>query len=289
MMLELSALVVNQSPEPTQCEVRFLVERKAQGIPPDDDSSSAAERWEVVHTTTVKSGPLAPGASAVVMTEMGYELLAPGASHRFSVAIIDPATGGVLGCAAISRQVLPLLPAAGLGALASHAPSGAGLTANLHGAGTMVGQHEAHRVGEEWIETGTGTMALESSQGGVVLDYAYTFRGPSDTSLTATATADGQLIPFSGAPVPVAVTSATAQVTYLGTRQQVGTIIQREGGTATGVFAALLGGQSCRGVLTLSNGLQTLDLATGRGEHRFDVRFSEAVGGLTVSPPSPTR
>ena len=281
-MIEMSAIIINNSPRQAEYSVRFVVERKAT---PEDllvfrtpAGKLDSEDWIAVSAVTVQSGVVAPGASAAVSAEAPYETLSPGAAHRFRAEIVESATGGRLTGAILVRQTFPLLAVGGLAGLvaqdgsASHATS-VGL---LGGSGVMVGRHEAHRVNGEWVENGSGTIALWAAQGRVVLAYTYTARGSSSATLTATATAEGQLTGAEGSSLPIHLTSATAQITFPGLRQEIGPVIHRSRATATGVFCATVGSETCQGFLTLTNGTGTLDAVTGQGEHRFDIRFTPA-------------
>ena len=279
-MIEMSANIVNGSPRQAQWDVRFVVERRAT---PEVSAGNRAsqpdsENWIAVSIVAARSELVAPGASAVVSAEVPYEVLIPGVPHRFRAEVSDDATGARVSQSVLMERTIPLLMLGGLAGLATES-GGASHAASanlLGGAGVMAGRHEAHRVNGEWAENGSGTITLWVAQGRVVLDYSYTARGSSSANLTATATAGGQLTTANGSLIPIQLTSATAQITFPGLRQEVGSIIHRSRATATGVFAATVGTEACHGVLTLTNGTGTLDPITGLGEHRFDIRFTEA-------------
>jgi hypothetical protein len=281
-MIEMSAIITNNSPRQAQYAVRFVVERKAT---PEDllvfrtpAGKPDSEDWVAVSAVTVQSGVVAPGASAGVSAEAPYEALSPGAAHRFRAEIVAGATGERLPESILMPRTLPLLVVGGLTGLAAQGGSAshAAAVGLLGGSGVMAGRHEAHRVNGEWVENGSGTITLWVAQGPAVLSYAYTARGSSSATLAATATAEGQLTTGDGSSLPIHLTSATAQITFPGLRQEIGPVIHRSGATATGVFSAIVGGEACHGVLTLTNGTGTLDPVTGQGEHRFDIRFTPA-------------
>jgi hypothetical protein len=106
------------------------------------------------------------------------------------------------------------------------------------------------------------------------LDYTYTSRGPSAATLTANATASGRLVPPKGSPSSVTISSSYAKMTSAGKRKQVGDLVTRTGSTATGTFTGTVGGEPWSGLITMTKGIQTLDLGTNAGTHTFSISFT---------------
>ena len=280
--VELNTILVNESQSPLEYEVRFIVEcseRVPQTYPAPRSmavSNPTGHPWLVYTTISVLGGPLAPGASAAVEVRLPYELLTAGRYYRFRPELIDHSTDALVASAKTTSQASPFLAGAEFAALAvlSRPLLGGHTGAAVSGAGIMTGEHEAHRADGEWIERGSGTIEASTRQGRLVLEYAYSSHGTSTATLVATATATGQLIRPSGEAVPVEITSASAQMTFPGARQDVGPIIRRSGATATGTFTGTVGDELWTGLLTMRNGTQTLDPTTGRGQHSFDIQFT---------------
>jgi hypothetical protein len=284
--VELRALVVNESRFPLRYEVRFVVEcadRPAEGARSGnssrEDRRAAAPVWSVAHKVSVRGGPVAPGASELVKAVVPYELLEPGKMCRYRATLANAATGAVLASAVITSLEMPLAASALAGAafMASAAGAANALTAEAGPAsvsGVMAGTHEARRVGNEWIERGSGTINVAGALGRMILSYTYNSHGPSAASLTATATGSGTLTPPHGTPMPVQIASATAQITAPGARQEEGAVITRSGAQATGTFSGTMGGRPWTGVLTMTDGVMTWSYITNTGTHRFNIRFT---------------
>lgn len=282
--VELRALVANHSKSPLVYEVRFVVESKER--PPQGKRSnqpglaegqSTDPAWPPVHTVSVRGGPLGPGASALVRGIVPYDLLVPGKAFRYRAQLINLSDGMVMGTAIITSLARPFpvaAVAAGVAGAAALIAKGGAPSASVSGSGTMVGQHEAHRAGNEWVEHGSGTIDVTTPQGRMVLHYSYDSRGPSAGTLRATATATGQLSSTGGQPLPVEITSASARTTVAGTRQQTGSVIRRTGAVATGTFSGTVEGKPWTGALTMTDGDTTLDLSSNTGTHRFNIRFT---------------
>jgi hypothetical protein len=285
--IEVRVLVTNQTKAPLRYQVRFFMEVR-------EPSKAAAEAakdaiWSTLKTVTVEGGPLAPGASQAVTGLFPYELLQKDRAFRFRAELVESDSGAVLGAAAITAKAGALL--SGAGAVAAAAVAGVGLSrlaATGHetpstpapsGSGTMSGQHESRRVNGQWVEHGSGTIDVTGPSGRLVLEYSYDAQGASASDVTASATASGQLIPAAGEPQAVNITSASAQISRPGLRQQSGQTVTRVGGYATGTFSGTVGGTSWTGVLTLSDGDMTLDLSTGQGTHEFQVQFTASQSG----------
>jgi hypothetical protein len=293
-VVEMRVLLTNNSSAPSSYEVRFRVERQTKPAPNAAERTStpaAGEpqpEWEVVSRVSVKGGPLAPGKAEVVKAVFPHEVLQPGKACRFFAGLVEPDTGAVLattsitaakiaatGIAAISgAQVVAAVGAAaaiagGLGGGGEEQP------ATIGGSGTMVGEHESHRVSDEWVEHGSGDIDVTSSAGHLVLTYTYDASGPDATSLTASATATGTFTPAgAGDPEAVTITSATAQITQAGDRQEAGGVITRTGSVATGTFSGTIGARPWSGVLTMTEGVMTLNLASDTGSHQFTIQFT---------------
>jgi hypothetical protein len=300
--IEMSALVTNQSKSPLEYEVRFVVEREEGGPAGKTGGGEVAAGapgteplWTVVKTVTMRGGPLAPGASEVVKGLVSHEVLEAGKTFRFRAELISRATSALLAAATITSG--PAAAGAGAAAAAGAGVSaggalaaagavlaatgalgggggGAGPAAAVSGSGTMVGTHESHRVSGEWVEHGSGQIDVTGPRGHLVLDYVYDAHGPSASDLTATATATGTFTPVSGAAQSAQITSASAHITQAGDRQQVGQVITRSGGQATGTFSGTVGGEAWTGVLQMTDGVMTLDLSSDTGSHRFNIQFT---------------
>ncbi|MHC5035228.1 MAG: hypothetical protein ACYTFZ_09350 [Planctomycetota bacterium] len=299
-LVELRALVVNQSEEPLSYKVQFTVETEVGQVEVAEPAEAAEKvrppaepQWSEVKTIVVQGGPLAPGASEVVTAMFAYEVLESGRSYRFAVALLNASTDALLGAATITAAkaaATAAAAAAGMGAakvvagaaLVAAASGGLGgggggeeaATVSVSGSGTMTGQHETYRISGEWVESGSGTIDATGREGRLVLQYTYSAHGPSATSLTATATATGTLTRPDNTSAAMQISSASAQITQPGTREQVGQVITRTGGTATGTFSGTVGGSPWSGVLTMTDGVMTLDLDSSTGTHEFNVQFT---------------
>lgn len=296
--VELSALVSNQSKEPLTYEVRFIVEVQIEeakvketaepAVPAAEATAPAEPKWSLTKTISVRGGPLAAGSSEAVKTTFLYGELELGKVYRFRVELVNASTGALLAGATLTAAKAAAAAAAGVTAQAAALGAAAVVVAtgalgggeehpapfSVSGSGTMSGQHESHRESEAWVEHGSGTIDVTCPQGHLLLDYTYDTQGPSAESLTAAATATGTLTRADSSTLAVEVTSATAQITQPGTRQQVGQVITRTGATGTGTFSGTVGGSPWTGVLTLTEGVMTLDLDTNTGTHQFQIRFT---------------
>ena len=146
------------------------------------------------------------------------------------------------------------------------------------GWGLMVGTHTAVRSGGQWVENGSGTIDVLSNLGLMRLNYTYHASGTSAATLQATATATGTLRTLFR-KVPVTISTASAQMRNAGNRHQTTNrlhqiIVTRTECTATGTFVGTIDGKPWRGVLTLTHGVQTLNLTTHVGSHVFEIRFT---------------
>jgi hypothetical protein len=298
-LVELRSLITNSSEEPLTYEVRFIIEAQVLEPAPEEatepagateDATTPSEpEWSLTKTVPVRGGPLAPGASEVVKATFPYEELVTGQVYRFRVQLVDASSGALLAGAAITAAKAAGAAAAAAGAAAKVlAAAGAAVAiggglgggggeeapVSVSGSGTMTGQHESHRVGDAWVEQGSGTIEVTCPQGHMVLNYSYNASGPSAESLTAVATATGTLTPSVGAPLAVEISSASSQVTQPGAREQVGQVVTRTGALATGTFSGTVGGSPWTGVITMTEGVMTLDLDTDTGAHEFQVQFT---------------
>jgi hypothetical protein len=281
--LELRALVVNRGPSALEYEVRFLLESRGAAerpmSPRKGKPGGVESRWSVVHAVSVRGGRLLGGASSLVKGRIPYELLKPGREYRYRAELLDVSDGAALAAVVITGMQAalgPLAAVAGGAAVASQLFSRGAGAASISGSGTMEGQHEAQRVNGEWVEHGWGTITIAGPQGSLVLDYTYESRGPSAATLRATATGTGTLVrpEEEGAPLPVEINSASAEMTLPGAREQTGEVIRRTGCWATGTFAGTVGERVCQGLLTMTQGEMTLDLSTNTGTHSFAIQFT---------------
>ena len=280
--VELNTMLVNEGESPQEYTVHFVVECTERA--PQANLASLSKPtgnpnghpWGVVTTVSVLGGPLAPGASTVVKARLPYELLTAGKLYRFRAELADHLDDVLQISTKAAGATSPFLAGAEFAALIASSKSS--LTGHaapaVSGSGVMAGEHEAHRAGGEWVESGSGTIEASTRQGRLVLQYAYSSHGASAASLVATATASGQLIRPGGEAVPVEITSASARMTFPGARQEVGPIIRRSGATATGTFTGTVGDKLWTGLLTMRNGTQTLNPSTGTGQHSFDIQFT---------------
>ncbi len=273
----------------------------------------AAPAWSTLQTIIVPGEDLPAGDSLLVRGRFPYDLLVPGKLFRYRAELFDfsraevtreviitslenpfaalpvMAGAGLLGSAGRGLGVDPpgaealrrSQPAPGSLSATAAAESAPALTSpgvtaasTASGSGQMNGRHTAQRVGGEWVEQGSGTMDVSGSQGRIVLNYTYNAHGPSAATLTATATATGWLYPPKGKAQRVQITSASAQMTAAGARSQTGSLVSRTGSTATGTFTGLVGTEAWSGLLTMTNGFQTLHLNNHDGKHSFDIRFT---------------
>ena len=292
-MLQLGALVINHSDSSLHYRVRFLIQQAesfadrvdaAHSMMPDENSPS----WATVKTIPASTGAIAPGTSASVQASIPHDELVSGQAYRFRAEVEDAHTGAVLEETTIKRSAAALKFA---GALVGVAALTKDLwdddAAGADGAGVMFGRHEAHRVSGEWVETGSGTIDICTSEGRLLLDYTYGASGPNAATLAVSGTATGDLFRREGAPLPATFTSTSLEIIFPGVRNEDGPVILRYGAKATGSFIGTVGDTSWSGVVTLSNGTHTLDPATGEGEHRFDIQLVSAVssaGPALVSP-----
>ncbi len=192
-LIEMSASITNTGPHQAEFGVRFVVERRTA---PEASASAPVSRpepeeWVAVSTVVAQSKPLDPGASAVVRAEAPYEVLSPGAPHRFRVEVSEGAAAEGTTGSVFLEQTLPLLVLGGFAGLVTQNGPTSHITSGyvLHSAGVMAGRHEAHRVNGEWVENGSGTIRSWALQGQLVLYYTYTARGSSAATMAATATA----------------------------------------------------------------------------------------------------
>jgi hypothetical protein len=294
-IVELTAIVVNESESPVQCEVRFVMERRElrahsrRATAAGDVRARTDGPWRVVDTVSVVGGHLPPGAACPISAELPGEALRSGAAHRVLVDLVDPSTGAPLDSRGVAARASPAVSAAavvGVAILSDRLISDSGVTLP-GGPGVMEGEHVAYRVGGEWVDGGSGTISVRTTEGLLSLDYTYTARGPSAASLTATATATGWLRRQSGLSLPVTITSSSARMTFPGARREVGSLISRSGATATGTFTGTVGEDPCSGLLTMTNGSYTLDTATDRGQHRFEIQVTGSIAGDPRARPAP--
>jgi hypothetical protein len=280
--VELNTVVVNECESPRDYAVDFVLEcneRRPWATPASSSEPTgdpAGQPWAAVTIISVMGGPLAPGASTAVTARLPYEMLATGKLYRFRAELPAYLSGLLQTAPSIAGQASPLLSGAQFAALTtvSQSFSSEHSAREVSGAGVMSGEHEAHRTAGEWVESGSGTIDATTRQGRLVLEYTYSSHGTSAATLVASATATGQLIQSDGEVVPVRITSASAQITFSGSRQEVGPIVRRSGATATGTFTGTVGGEIWTGLLTMRNGTHTLDPTTGIGQHSFDIQFT---------------
>ncbi len=299
-VVEVQALVVNGSQSPVEYQVRFILEsQEMPRIGPALLSAKAAAPpaavWSVVQTSIVPGGPLAPAAVEGASAALPYELLAPGKAYRFRAELVDAAHGdvvaseairpaggrfGAVGARASAEAVKPPAVRPGASSSAVGMPVDRQLVAahdsdTSCGSGTMSGTHTAVRLNGMWSESGSGTMTLLTHPAGIMeLDYQYTSAGGSAANLVAQATATGSWTRENGKVEPVTITSAVANMTYAGDRQQEGHLVTRTNATATGTFSGTVGGKTWTGLLTITAGTQTLDLSSNTGIHSFQIRFT---------------
>ena len=294
-LIEMQVLLTNKGRAPLVYEIRFLVEcQPAQpaGRQAGPSTRKSEPEWAVVGMVPVKGGPLGPGKSEVVKATVPYALLQPGEASRFEVQLLKPGSDNVLAAvvltaakgsaAAAALVAAKVIAAAGAAAAVAGAGGGGEETpvqppgpSTLSGSGTMTGQHESQRSGDEWVETGSGDIDVTSAQGHLVLHYTYEAHGPDAGSLTASATATGTFSPASGgATETVTISSATAQISRNGDRQQDGQVVTRTGCQATGTFSGTVGSRAWSGLLTMTDGAMTLDLSSNIGTHQFNIQFT---------------
>lgn len=300
-LIEMQVLLTNKGRAPLVYEIHFLVEcQPAQppasagapgtapaGAPPDPSTRKSEPEWAVVGMVPVKGGPLGPGKSEVVKATAPHEILQPGEPSRFRAQLVKPGSDNVLAGVILtgakgSAAAAALAAAAGAAIAVGRAGGGGGAgevpppgPSTLSGSGTMTGQHESQRSGDEWVETGSGDIDVTSAQGHLVLHYTYEAHGPDAGGLTATATATGTFSPASGgAAEVVTISSATAQISRNGDRQQDGQVVTRTGCQATGTFSGTVGSKAWSGLLTMTDGTMTLDLSSNMGTHQFDIQFT---------------
>jgi hypothetical protein len=302
-VVEMRVLLTNNSAAPLDYEVRFRVECQqceAEAKTPAESAAPAtagvgtpplpAEKpkpeWMPVSVVSVKGGPLAPGKAEVVKAIFPHEVLQPGKVCRFLAELVTPGSDKALATATITAAKIAAAGAgmsgatvlAAVGAAAAVAGAGGGgggeQPVTISGSGTMVGQHESHRVSGEWVEHGSGDIDVTSASGHLVLQYTYDAYGADASSLTATATATGTLTPTAGTPEAVTISSASAQITQAGDRQQSGPVITRTGSVATGTFSGTVGSRPWAGVLTMTDGVMTLNLSSDTGTHQFNIQFT---------------
>jgi hypothetical protein len=299
-VIELNVLVLNDTQEPRQYEVRFVGESSAR--PPRAGAAGAglqsaqpAERtWSLAAVQSVRGGPLAAGASEPVKATFPYQLLQRNQSYRFRAELVDRSDGHLVASTIITSSGSPFAEIAAPGrsevlalggvasgvALLDQALKGEGRgPVRAHGWGTMQGTHTARREGNEWVESGSGVIRLRTVPAGtMVLNYTYTARGPSAASLVANATTDpgkeNRWVRADGRMSLVAVSSSSASIISPGSRQQTGQVITRTGCTATGTFSGTVDREAWHGALTMTRGTQTLNLASGTGTHSFTVAFT---------------
>jgi hypothetical protein len=290
-------LVINDTPTALSYRLRFMAEqsdpsaasladrpRGAPAAPGGPAAAPATEQaaapkaapWKILQTIEVRGGPVSAGASQEATASFGESVLVPGKACRFRAELLEDPSGAVLAEVLVTKEqnrpMLLWMPAAAL-ALATGGGSG-NASQVLNGSGTMEGAHQARRVGSQWIEQGQGIIRVTGRDWSMTIDYTYESQGPNAATLVAVAKGTGQA-QFVGKPtVPVTITSATAAIGAGGSRQQTGSVVVRTGCTATGTFDGQMGDARYRGVITMTNGTQTLDLATHAGEHRFDIQFT---------------
>jgi hypothetical protein len=287
--IQLHVLVANHTPDPLRYHVRFTAEwaetaalaaaaSEAQG---DSEAPPVTTVWRPVQIVMVPGGPLAVGASDSVAEELPADILEAPKAYRFRAELLDAESGEVLAETFITKQDdrgAAWLPAAGLAAVLVGNAAGPGSSHDrpepLTGSGTMVGTHEAQRVGSEWVEHGSGVITITGHNFQMVIDYTYDSHGLNAASLSATGTGAGTITRPGRPPVPVSITSATAAMAAAGDRHQSGSLVTRTHCAATGTFDGMAGDERYRGTVTMSNGTQTLDLVTHKGDHRFDIQFT---------------
>ncbi len=282
-VIELRVLVANNTSSPLKYHVRFIAEwAEAATLPvaPAGDAPGKATQWWPVQILVVHGGPLAAGASEVVAEKLPADVLEAPKAYRFRAELLDGASGAVLAETFVTRKddqgAVKWLPAAALALLAGGGGSGSSgdTPGSWTGSGTMVGTHEAQRVGSEWVEHGSGVITITGRGFQMVIDYTYDSHGPNAAALTAAGTGVGTIARPGQPSLPVNITSATAEMTAAGDRHQSGSVVTRTHCAATGTFDGMAGDHSYRGTITMTNGTQTLDLATHRGDHRFDIQFT---------------
>lgn len=312
--VEMQASIVNDGAAPQSYQVRFTVEscKAADLVKTSKKAQTTEPVWSVASTAATEAVSVPAKSSAVVTKRIPYEQMEGGGkAYRFQAELLDAAGQVVAHTAIAPRDVefMPL-PAARQSGTAPTALAGSTLglvalqRARLGGApaalqtashdasvpsavrqslpefpggrGVMEGTHVAQRVGGQWVEHGTGTITLRCKGGGVMtLDYVYDSQGTSAATLMATAQASGTYTgPGDQGTFAVSVPSANAQITFAGNRTQTGTVVTRTRAEATGTFTGTIDGQTFTGVLTITKGTETLDLATGQGTHSFIVRFT---------------
>jgi len=289
------------------------LQTRRAGQPSKEGSQPPEPVWSAIKTTSVRGDPLAAGTSGLIKTSIPYDLLRQGKAYRFRAELHDISASAVVAGTTITCPESPFAAGAGLAGAtvaslgsalaagvppagatvrslkglfpAASVPSGPAVGApdvlvqalapgSVSGSGHMVGTHESHRVGDQWVEHGSGTINVDGAFGRMVLSYTYDSRGPSAATLTATAKGSGTLIPRRGRPLPVQVTSAWAQMTAPGGRWQAGPIITRSGARATGTFSGTVGSQPWTGLLTMTEGIMRLNLVTNTGTHSFKIQFT---------------
>ncbi len=303
-VLELHALVVNETAVPLIYHVRFLLESAA--LPAgakataggtknaaDVKTAAAAENaagattaaasenapadttgWSVERTVTATGETLAPGASCPVTTDLPSDLLQPGRQYRCRAELVEgpyPMVAPSSQCCLTPRQNLwGAVPVAGVAALGANTK--AATPSNVF-FGFLRGTHTAVRVGP-WEEQGSGLIVMRNSDGRATLHYTYTSTGENAATLVATMSATGNLVHLDGRVEPIVITTGHAEMTVAGNRTQVGQEVTRTGAAATGTFVGTLGGRPLSGVVTLTNGRETLNLASHTGVHSFTIEFT---------------
>ncbi len=267
-VVELRAQVLEADATAAHHALRFVVESRQ--APQSVTESAETESWQALSTV--------PGDDSGVAT-LPYALLTPGRLYRFRAELVDTVSGAVIGQTPVTRDS-GLLSAASVPV----APTGGNVDLDrelrdlaLKGTGEMEGVHTAQRVGNNWVESGSGDITITSPNGRLLLHYTYTAQGASAASLTATATATGTFtLKNKKQSFAVTISNATAQITAAGHRRQRGTVIRRTGSKATGTFTGTVGTLPVSGLLTLTDGSQTLDLGTNTGKHEFTIQFTRS-------------
>ncbi len=310
-MVELQASVVNDAASAQSYQVRFTMEScDSNALAKSHSPGAVAPVWSPAETAVTDAVSVPAGASTEFTKRLPYEkMMGRGKAYRFQAELLG-AAGDVVAKTAISAREVPYVEtvaglgglglasltggAAGLAALGpgqprtveaekqkgrgrgGHSLLDTGPVAFPSGQGTMEGTQTAQRVGGQWVEHGVGVIRVHCSGGGIMtLNYTYDSSGPNAAALSATAQGSGNYVaPNAKGTFPVTVSTASANMTFAGDRTQTGSVITRTHAQATGTFTATVGDQTFTGVLTISKGTETLDLATGQGTHSFAIRFT---------------
>jgi hypothetical protein len=289
--IQLRVLVANETSSPLMYHVRFTAEwaeaaalaAAPVGQTQRESPPPATVAWRPVQILMVHGGPLAAGASDSIAEELPADILRAPKAYRFRAELLDGDSGEVLAETLVTKQddrAAGWVPAAALAAVLVGSATGPDSSHDrpepLTGSGTMVGTHEARRVGSEWVEHGSGVITVTGRNFQMVIDYTYDSHGMNAASLSATGAGTGTVTRPGRPLLPVNITSATAAMSAAGDRHQSGSLVTRTHCAATGTFDGMAGDGRYRGTITMTNGTQTLDLVTHKGDHRFDIQFTAA-------------